>query len=294
VHPGDLWRSDGTAAGTFKVKTIDPTGPRGLVESMVSAGGTLFFSASENATGFELWKSDGTAAGTMLVRDINPGILGSMPPYRTRLAAGSGRRVVFAASDGSSGVEVWTSDGTAAGTTRVADLAPGGNGSDPDSFARAGLNLFFAASDGVTGREPFVLPLAALGAPLLETFGVACPGTGGRRPKIGASGLPMIGATFTPTLADAFGPAPCALFLHTLRAALPLGGGCTLYLPPPIPVTFTTGTNAVGAASFPLPLPAVTGLIGLEVFFQWTAFDPAGAYFATLTFSDALRVLIGG
>src|SRR6185295_10658417 len=50
---------------------------------LTSAGGTLFFTASDAATGNELWKSDGTAAGTMLVKDINPGAASSGPASLT-------------------------------------------------------------------------------------------------------------------------------------------------------------------------------------------------------------------
>src|SRR5204863_9204611 len=68
----ELWKSDGTAAGTVLVKDINPgsggSGPDGLT----NVNGTLFFRAFRT-NGPELWKSDGTAAGTALVRDINRG-----------------------------------------------------------------------------------------------------------------------------------------------------------------------------------------------------------------------------
>lgn len=54
----ELWKSDGTAAGTALVKDINPIGsssPTGLT----NVNGTLFFSASDGAAGVELWKNDG-------------------------------------------------------------------------------------------------------------------------------------------------------------------------------------------------------------------------------------------
>jgi ELWxxDGT repeat protein len=68
-HGRELWRSDGTGAGTVMVKNISPHGnstPRWLTR----AGGRLFFSAYTPGHGRELWKSDGSSEGTTLVRDI--------------------------------------------------------------------------------------------------------------------------------------------------------------------------------------------------------------------------------
>jgi ELWxxDGT repeat protein len=74
VNGRELWKSDGTAAGTVLVKDINLTNPFGSSPSNLTAvGSTLYFTADEGVNGRELWKSDGTAAGTVLVRDIFPG-----------------------------------------------------------------------------------------------------------------------------------------------------------------------------------------------------------------------------
>ena len=74
THGPELWRSDGSQAGTVLVKNIHPCsgnyyGPGNLT----AVGNTLFFSADDGVSGEELWKSDGDEAGTVLVEDINPG-----------------------------------------------------------------------------------------------------------------------------------------------------------------------------------------------------------------------------
>ena len=67
THGIELWRSDGTEAGTVVVKDICP-GPGGSRPShIVNINGTLYFSANDGVHGIQLWKSDGTEAGTVMV-----------------------------------------------------------------------------------------------------------------------------------------------------------------------------------------------------------------------------------
>ena len=149
VHGRELWRSDGTAAGTRMVCDRSP-GASGLAPRWLAGlGGRVYFAASDAAHGRELWRSDGTCRGTKLVRDIVPGRAGSYPRELTRVAA----RLFFAATDGAHGAELWVSDGTGAGTKLARDIIPGKVGSDPHSLAAIGRRLFFAADDGTHGKE---------------------------------------------------------------------------------------------------------------------------------------------
>ncbi len=72
VHNFEVWKSDGTAAGTKMVKDIYD-GWMETPDNLTSVGDTLFFTHSNGEDGVEIWKSDGTAAGTVMVKDINPG-----------------------------------------------------------------------------------------------------------------------------------------------------------------------------------------------------------------------------
>ncbi|HGY91955.1 MAG TPA: HYR domain-containing protein, partial [Planctomycetes bacterium] len=76
--------------------------------------------------------------------------------------------LVFSASDGVQGEELWASDGTAAGTVLVADIRSGADGSQPSGLAVRNGILWFSADDGVDGREPWVSDGTAGGTHLVQ------------------------------------------------------------------------------------------------------------------------------
>jgi ELWxxDGT repeat protein len=140
-HGTELWRSDGTAAGTTLFKEFVP-GPNGSTfSSFRVVGNQLFFSAYDGH-GQELWVTDGTRSGTHRTRDIDPGSASSNP-YPLGVLNG---RLYFTADDGVHGAELWRSDGTKAGTVLVKDIWPGDTGSDAYSAAVANGTLVFAAT----------------------------------------------------------------------------------------------------------------------------------------------------
>src|SRR5262249_8795129 len=74
VNGRELWRSDGTAAGTYMVKIASEFGSN--PENLINFNGTLLLTAIRGPgldNDRERWRSDGTAAGTYLVKDIFPG-----------------------------------------------------------------------------------------------------------------------------------------------------------------------------------------------------------------------------
>src|SRR5262249_5791385 len=85
THGNELWKSDGTAAGTVLVKDINPGSSGSNPTDLTNVNGTLFFEATDGTHGYELWKSDGTATGTVMVKDINPGSGSSSPSYLTNV-----------------------------------------------------------------------------------------------------------------------------------------------------------------------------------------------------------------
>ena len=105
----ELWTSNLTDAGTFRIKGAPPT-VSGEQPAVLTAVHKLLYVAGDDASGEELWVSDGTAEGTMLLKDVRSGPEGS----GTSMLMACGTLVYFGADDGVHGRELWASDGTAA------------------------------------------------------------------------------------------------------------------------------------------------------------------------------------
>ena len=149
----ELWKSDGTEAGTVRVKDINLNlgGGSSSPAGFTVFNGALYFWAGDGVLGVELWKTDGTEAGTVCVKDINPGAGSS-----TNISPGFtvfNNALYFSADDGVLGVELWKSDGTEAGTVLVKDINPGVAASAPFGFTILNGTLYFVANDGVSGAE---------------------------------------------------------------------------------------------------------------------------------------------
>jgi ELWxxDGT repeat protein len=138
-----LWVTDGTPEGTRKVLGRNTDFPFSI-EFLAAAGEQLFFLAGYPER--KLWASDLTAAGTHLLLEGN-GL--AFDPSEVAVA---GDHVFFAAFSYDLGLELWTSDGTPAGT-RAIDLRPGPLGSRPSSLLAAGSRVIFGADDGRNGHE---------------------------------------------------------------------------------------------------------------------------------------------
>ena len=163
THGAELWKSDGTEAGTALVKDIraGTTGAFNSSSLLVVANGMLLFSANDGVVGDELWKSDGTEAGTSLVKDVRSGAAGDLSDFGSFAVIDS--VLYFAGNDGTNGKELWKSDGTTAGTVMLADVwtgsfasgeaTQGPHGSFPAYMTNVGGTLYFSAYTDALGRE---------------------------------------------------------------------------------------------------------------------------------------------
>jgi ELWxxDGT repeat protein len=108
----------------------------------------IFKTLGFNNLSNEPWVTDGTSAGTFNLKDIIPGngFIGESDPVTVK---NDGANLYFTALRGTTLYSVWQTNGTVAGTTKLADL--------PANATNTGavLNGFyvFAHDDGTVGRE---------------------------------------------------------------------------------------------------------------------------------------------
>lgn len=113
----ELWRSDGTLEGTYRIIDLYPGANDGVYAT--GAVGESYYMCMDSLVYFA--GSDGVNA------------------------------------DGENVFELFASDGTEAGTELISDQVAGAQGSNPGNFFEFNGRLYFAATDAVVGREPYYL-----------------------------------------------------------------------------------------------------------------------------------------
>lgn len=152
VHNKELWRTDGTAAGTELAVDTWPGVHGGLEDfSALNGAGLMFLDVQDATHGYELWKSNGTPSGTRIVKDIQPGTQGSFPNLYAGVSLGA-NGIVFLANDGVHGEQLWVSNGTSSGTRMLTTS----NMTNIGYITRLGIRALFAANDGTYGTELWI------------------------------------------------------------------------------------------------------------------------------------------
>lgn len=122
AHGRELWISDGTAAGTSLFKEHRPGAQDGVgasggvAESVFSNGTFAIYLATDQQHGNSLWGTRGTAASTQFLARAVPG----WPIFPAGFLA---NRILFGMDRQR---ELWITDGTPAGTTRLRTFASNG------------------------------------------------------------------------------------------------------------------------------------------------------------------------
>ena len=156
THGEELWKSDGTAAGTKLVKDIYDGITSSNLGLLTEVNNTLYFRAEEPTYSREVWKSDGTEAGTTILKDLTPGRGGGRCPFIACL--GGGKTLVSDLANINNTLYITTfdslykSDGTSDGTELIkkADVF------QPSSLTALGDRVLFVGRDEKLGRELWI------------------------------------------------------------------------------------------------------------------------------------------
>ncbi|MFC0780034.1 ELWxxDGT repeat protein [Flavobacterium sp. HJSW_4] len=146
VNGFELWKSDGTEAGTFMVKDINPGGYNSgsYAREFVSLNNNTYFIANDN-TGTSLWQTNGTPSGTSKIISLND---------MRVLKVANNKLLIIAETSGTTygPHDLWVSDGTSSGTKHIKTF-----GDNIDSDIRYtttfGNELYFVAKNPISFRK---------------------------------------------------------------------------------------------------------------------------------------------
>jgi len=125
----ELWKSDGTTAGTTLIKDFLPSTLSGGYSNFTVVGSKLYFIVEENGIK-KLCVSDGTVAGSQALETLSP----SVDMTNGYPLIGIGNTLLFVAYHSQYGYELYKTDGTSAGTSFLKDI-------DTSTFNLGGFNL---------------------------------------------------------------------------------------------------------------------------------------------------------
>lgn len=113
-----LWVSDGTPSGTMKLTSFDVISPKEFIEY----NGKLYFNAINTGSFYQLWCTDGTPEGTVMVKTNHDPINGTRGFNPTSMAVHKNKLYMSAYDSITGSKQLWVSDGTKSGTSRVTDF----------------------------------------------------------------------------------------------------------------------------------------------------------------------------
>lgn len=178
IHGNELWRTDGTAAGTFLVKDIT-LGEEGTnMANIFVFKGKLFFDVIKPDHRQQLWVSDGTAVNTVMVKDsIGPAASTFVSKFTV-----SGDYFYFISGVDALSQKLWKSDGTTAGTGVVTELYT------PELGYAYGADYLYAYNNKIyfpvnsnSGNELWVSDGTKAGTKILKDIN---PGSGSSYPSL--------------------------------------------------------------------------------------------------------------
>ena len=160
----ELWATDGTATGTNQVTSFgyfQPFAPGSPFHHLAVAGSTAYFLATDGLGGAGLWSASAAPFSASPILEICPEAYCLETAWLERIDS----RLFFLREDAELGREIWTSDGTAAGSRILEDACPGLCSGGGTILASNEHRLVYAAMASEVFRpEAFVAELPWTGA----------------------------------------------------------------------------------------------------------------------------------
>ncbi|KAA6439302.1 DNRLRE domain-containing protein [Dyadobacter flavalbus] len=141
VHGRELWKTDGSTAGTVLVSDVVAGANSSNPEQFTNVNGTIFFVTSSSDRVHSLWKTNGTAATTTKIRDFTQS-------YNIQRLIGMNGTLYFGVYKRDGSMQLWRCNGSSAGTQLLKTFA------QTDSFSPVPVNgqLYFSAFDGISSN----------------------------------------------------------------------------------------------------------------------------------------------
>ena len=113
-----LWVTDGTTDGTLKITHRSA----GLYPALLTGFNSKLFFRGYDENGFsQLWSTDGTDSGTVLIKADSTVHSGS-PGFCPNSIVVYNNKLYMSGWDSAAGTQLWASDGTPEGTTRITNI----------------------------------------------------------------------------------------------------------------------------------------------------------------------------
>lgn len=151
----ELWKTDGTEAGTILVKNINLKSENASISQLNKFGNSLLFLAYDDNNGTEIWKTDGTNNGTQRVTNTGVGVRSGLDHTKTVILGELNNKVFFTMTDTVTGKELRYIDNNPNGFSTLKDIYPGITGSEIEQITPYKNKIVFFANNGVNtnGRE---------------------------------------------------------------------------------------------------------------------------------------------
>lgn len=148
INGKELWKTDGTTAGTIMLKDIKVGTGSSQSSGFCKIPSTTLFIAQSVGLESKLWKTNGTTAGTEQIPVAEPFYIVNQDMAKL------GDKVIFFAHNTIDGYEPYVSDGTAVGTFMLKNINLSGNSLTTQAMGLhlkiAGQYCYFIANNGTT------------------------------------------------------------------------------------------------------------------------------------------------